>query len=181
MRWESVIAFVTLLLCICNVFSKKPNIIFLMVDQMDGRNMDPGSPDQYNAIEMPNLRNMASKGTQFVQHYTNGPECVCGRSVLWTGRRTNDIHVYNNAFGIAATSNGTLDSNCVAIYNTTKCHEMSIIQSVNYTILDAMESLGYNMYLVGKLHIGAGIKQQPIGANATATAFENVTVADSFV
>eukprot|EP01084_Bolivina_argentea_P280168 479088_1 len=98
-----------ILLWICNTFAKMPNIIFLMVDEMDGRNMDPSSTDQYDAIEMPNLRNMAMKGTQFVQHYTNGPECVCGRSVLWTGRRTNDIHVYNNAFGIAATSNGTLD------------------------------------------------------------------------
>eukprot|EP01084_Bolivina_argentea_P192355 330253_1 len=147
---------------------------------MDGRNMDAGSSDQYNAIQMPNLRSMASKGAQFVRHYTNGPQCVCGRSVLWTSRRTNDIQVYNNAFGIAATSNGTLDSNCITQYGADKCHQMSAIQSANYTILDAMNSLGYDIYLVGKLHIGAGIMQMPIGKNLTAEAFESPTSGNSF-
>ena len=80
---------------------------------MDGRNMDPTSPNQYNPIEMPNLRDLAINGVQFIRHYTNGPQCVCGRSVMWTGTRTNDNHVYNNAMGFAATSNGTLDKNCV--------------------------------------------------------------------
>eukprot|EP01084_Bolivina_argentea_P065862 120056_1 len=159
------------LLCICNVLANKPNIIFLMVDEMDGRNMDKGSPDQYNAIQMRNLRALASQGTQFVRHYTNGPLCVPGRSALFTGRRTNDIHVYNNGFGIAAMSNGTLDSQCVKDYNKTKCQQMSVFQSINYTILDAMESLGYNVYIYGKLHIGAGIMQMPSQANATVEAF----------
>merc|ERR1719242_1252327 len=110
-----------------------------MVDQMDGRNMDKGAHDQYNAMQMPNLRSLASKGTQFVRHYTNAPQCVIGRSVLWTGRRTNDIHVYNNAIGIAAMSNGTLDTHCIHSYNKEKCEQIRAIQSVNYTMLDAMQ------------------------------------------
>eukprot|EP01084_Bolivina_argentea_P244723 409917_1 len=169
-----------LLYTIVTVWGKKPNIIFLMVDQMDGRNMDRGASDQYNAIQMPNLRNLAQKGTQFVRHYTNGPQCVPGRSVLWLGRRTNDIHVYNNAFGIAAMSNGTLDSKCVKSYNKKKCENASSIQSANYTMLDAMESMGYDVYLVGKLHIGAGIMDMSIGQNLTAAAFEQADGGTSF-
>eukprot|EP01084_Bolivina_argentea_P244724 409918_1 len=160
-----------LLYTIVTVWGKKPNIIFLMVDQMDGRNMDRGASDQYNAIQMPNLRNLAQKGTQFVRHYTNGPQCVPGRSVLWLGRRTNDIHVYNNAFGISSSWNGTLDNYCIQNYNEKTCQRISTIQSVNYTILNAMQSLGYNVYITGKLHIGAAIMQMPSQSNATNPAF----------
>ena len=129
---------------------------------------------------MPNLRSLAEQGAQFVGHYTNGPQCVCGRSALWTGRRTNDIHVYNNAFGIAATSSGTLDTQCIKNYDKAKCEAVHTVQSINYTMLDAMESMGYNVYLYGKLHIGGGIMEQPIGVNLTAEAFEAPQSGNSF-
>ena len=141
-------------------------------NNQDGRNMDPGSSDQYDAIQMPNLRRLASKGTQFVRHYTNSPQCVPGRSVLWTGRRTNDIHVYNNGIGIAAMSNGTLDTHCIGSYNKEKCEQLRSMQSINYTMLDAMQSIGYDVHMIGKLHIGAGIMQMPIGENLTESAFQ---------
>eukprot|EP01084_Bolivina_argentea_P192351 330248_1 len=126
---------------------------------------------------MPNLRNLASKGTQFIGHYTNGPQCVCGRSVLWTGRRSNNIHVYNNGFGLASTSNGTLDTHCIKQYDKKKCENMSNKQSNNFTLLSSMETLygQNNTFWIGKLHVGGGVMQQPIGANLTAAAFQSAT------
>eukprot|EP01083_Nonionella_stella_P165491 550644_1 len=162
-----------------NVSGLKPNILFLNVDEMDGRNMDPTSPEQYTPISMPNLRDMATKGVQFVRHYSNGPQCVCGRSVMWSGRRTNDIHVYNNNMGFAASSNGTLDRDCVTHYNESKCQRTAMLQNLNYTILDAMQSLGYNVYIYGKLHIGAGIMQMSSQSNASCPAFASATSANS--
>eukprot|EP01084_Bolivina_argentea_P053665 98500_1 len=162
-----------------NAFASKPNILFMNVDEMDGRNMDPTSPEQYNPISMPYLRNMGAKGVQFIRHYTNGPQCVCGRSALWSGRRTNDQHVYNNNMGFAAMSNGTLDKNCVNTYNETRCQLTAQKQSLNYTILDAMQSMGYNVYIYGKLHIGAGIMQLPSQSNATNEAFGTATGSNS--
>ena len=145
-----------------------------MVDQMDGRNMDKSSPDQYNAINMPHLRGLAEKGTQFIGHYTNGPQCVCGRSVLWTGRRTNDIHVYNNAFGLSSTHNGTLDETCIIFYGQTFCENMRHKQSNNFTLLSGMQSIyGDNTYWIGKLHVGGGVLQQPIGVNMTNAVFKS--------
>ena len=162
------------------VIGKKPNILFLNVDEMEGRVMDPTAPDQYNAVFMPNLRSMASQGTQFIRHYTNGPQCVCGRSVLWTGRRTHDIHVFNNAFGIAAFSNGTVDKSCAQNYDEQFCLDMfNNKQKANYTILDAMKSFGYQVYVYGKLHIGAGIMDLPSQKNATNEAFETATDSNS--
>ena len=67
----------SLLLTSCiHLFSgaKQPNIIFLMTDSMDGRNMDPTS-NQYSLIDMPNLRNVANEGVQFVRTYTSSPQC----------------------------------------------------------------------------------------------------------
>eukprot|EP01084_Bolivina_argentea_P053666 98501_1 len=143
-----------------NAFASKPNILFMNVDEMDGRNMDPTSPEQYNPISMPYLRNMGAKA-------------------LWSGRRTNDQHVYNNNMGFAAMSNGTLDKNCVNTYNETRCQLTAQKQSLNYTILDAMQSMGYNVYIYGKLHIGAGIMQLPSQSNATNEAFGTATGSNS--
>jgi hypothetical protein len=43
----------------------KKNILFLMCDSMDGRVLDPTSPVS-SRVAMPNLRELASQGTNFV-------------------------------------------------------------------------------------------------------------------
>eukprot|EP01084_Bolivina_argentea_P198826 340338_1 len=163
---------------ICN--GKKPNILFLQVDEMDGRNMDPTVPSQYNVISMPNLRNMAKNGVQFIRTYTNSPQCVAARTALWSGRRNNDIHVYNNAMGFAMSSDGkTVDDSCIKCYNQDTCQSVGKYQALNFTMFDAMESLGYNVYIDGKLHIGAAIKQTKQGKDATQNPFEPATDSNS--
>ncbi len=111
--------------------AQKPNILFLMTDSMDGklfatfsltllaivstnktqkkgRNMDPTSA-QYPLMNMPNLRGIASQGVTFTRHYTNSPQCVPGRSALFSGRRTDNTRAFNNALGFMMSSGYSVD------------------------------------------------------------------------
>ena len=140
---------------------QQPNFLFLMVDSMDGRNMDPTS-SVYNTMQMPNLRAIADEGTQFINHYTNSPQCVPGRSCLITGRRIDQIRTWSNEMGIALFVNQSkADPICVKSYGNSTCFALGAVQNVNYTLLSGLEDVGYTVYLNGRMDVGAGITSLP--------------------
>ena len=53
----------------------RPNILFLMTDQMQGRVLEPGHPCQ-----TPNLDRLAQRGVRFRRAYT--PNVVCSPARL---------------------------------------------------------------------------------------------------
>ena len=139
----------------------QPNFLFLMVDSMDGRVLDPTN-DIYGAMQMPNLRRIANQGTQFVNHYTNSPQCVPGRTCHFTGRRTDEIHTWSNEMGIALYVNQSLaDPDCIKYYGNDTCFQFGAKQNVNYTLLSGLQDIGYNVYLYGRMDVGAGIIDLP--------------------
>ena len=124
---------------------------------MDGRLMDPTNT-LYDTMKMPNLRSIADEGTQFINHYTNSPQCVPGRAVLFTGRRIDQIRTYSNQMGIALFVNQSkADPNCIKSYGNATCFELGAAQNVNYTLLSGLEEIGYKVYLSGRMDVGAGI------------------------
>ncbi len=61
----------------------KPNILFLMTDQMRGDCLGiAGHPD----VKTPYLDTLAARGHYFPNAYTACPSCIAARSVLWTGK-----------------------------------------------------------------------------------------------
>lgn len=62
------------------VMPSKPNILFLMTDQMQGRVLEPGHPCQ-----TPNFDSLASRGVRFTQAYTPNAVCSPARASLMTG------------------------------------------------------------------------------------------------
>ena len=60
--------------------TSRPNILFLMTDQMQGRVLDPAHPCQ-----TPNLDRLASRGVQFTRAYTPNAVCSPARASLMTG------------------------------------------------------------------------------------------------
>ncbi len=59
---------------------KRPNILFLMTDQMQGRVLDPQHPCQ-----TPNLDRLAERGVRFSHAYTPNAVCSPARASLMTG------------------------------------------------------------------------------------------------
>ena len=76
---------------------KRPNIVILESDSMDGRIMGcAGHPAAYT----PNMERLAADGVLFLNTYCNSPQCCPSRSSMWSGRFTHEIEGWNNHKGI---------------------------------------------------------------------------------
>eukprot|EP00490_Sorites_sp_Unknown_P019958 CAMPEP_0114696588 /NCGR_PEP_ID=MMETSP0191-20121206/72744_1 /TAXON_ID=126664 /ORGANISM="Sorites sp." /LENGTH=193 /DNA_ID=CAMNT_0001994453 /DNA_START=326 /DNA_END=904 /DNA_ORIENTATION=+ len=74
--------------------------------------------------------------------------------------------------GWGMTSDGkTVDNNCKRDYGNQTCQDFYQLQQINYTLLDAMQDIGYDVHLIGKVDVGANILYIPEQKNATADGF----------
>lgn len=161
--------------CLSLPTNKKHNILFLMCDSMDGRVLDPSSPVSQR-MAMPNLRQLASEGTNFVRTYAESPQCVPSRASMFTGRYTHEIKAWSNEQGIAVIpSTGEVDPTCKKFYGEKLCRQWGKEQNVSATLFDSMKDNGYFMHLYGKVDVGAGLlgSENPSQANATANGFHS--------
>lgn len=80
--------------------SKKPNILILMVDQLNGT-FFPDGPAQW--LHTPNLKKLAERSTRFANAYTASPLCAPGRAAFMSGQLPSKNHVYDNAAEFSST------------------------------------------------------------------------------
>ena len=62
---------------------KRPNILFIMVDEM---RWDAMGVENHPVVETPNLDKLAAEGTRFTNAYTVSPVCCPARASVFTGR-----------------------------------------------------------------------------------------------
>jgi arylsulfatase A-like enzyme len=74
--------------------AKRPNILFLMVDEM---RWDAMSSEKHPVVETPNLDALARQGVRFSNAYTVAPVCSPSRACTFTGRYADVIGVTSNA------------------------------------------------------------------------------------
>ena len=153
------------------------NILFLQSDQMDGRVLDPASPF-WNIASLPNLRQLASEGINFVNTYSNSPLCAPSRASMFTGRFINNITAWSNVKSLTSQVNdpNKADPACENIvgYSTNWCINQGKEQKVTTTISQTMLAAGYNVQLFGKMDIGGGMstdKNGTIDANGYHSPF----------
>ncbi|MDJ0821860.1 MAG: choline-sulfatase [Paracoccaceae bacterium] len=72
----------------------KPNILILMVDQLNGT-LFPDGPA--NWLHTPHLRALAERSTRFANTYTASPLCAPGRAAFMSGQLPSATGVYDNA------------------------------------------------------------------------------------
>ncbi|WP_375174124.1 choline-sulfatase [Pseudooceanicola sp.] len=72
----------------------KPNILILMVDQLNGTLFPDGPADWLHA---PNLKRLAAKSARFSHCYTASPLCAPGRASFMSGQLPSVTGVYDNA------------------------------------------------------------------------------------
>eukprot|EP00928_Gymnodinium_smaydae_P058384 TRINITY_DN4158_c0_g2_i1.p1 TRINITY_DN4158_c0_g2~~TRINITY_DN4158_c0_g2_i1.p1 ORF type:complete len:610 (-),score=140.58 TRINITY_DN4158_c0_g2_i1:49-1803(-) len=153
----SVAALFVTFLRFCDAAKAKPNILFLMTDSLDGRIVEPGTP-QAAAVDLPFMRGfLVDNGVNFVRSYSNNPMCVPSRTSMMTGRSVDRINVWGNRQGLAASPGGVLDDNCVKNNGESKCRAWAKEQGNPETIFSTMKGLGYKVHADGRLHIGAGM------------------------
>ena len=72
----------------------QPNILILMVDQLNGTLFPDGPADWLHA---PNLKKLAARSTRFQNAYTASPLCAPGRAAFMSGQLPSATGVYDNA------------------------------------------------------------------------------------
>jgi choline-sulfatase len=72
----------------------KPNILILMVDQLNGTLFPDGPADWLHA---PNLKKLAARSVRFANAYTGSPLCAPGRASFMSGQLPSRTRVYDNA------------------------------------------------------------------------------------
>jgi choline-sulfatase len=77
----------------------KPNILILMVDQLNGTLFSDGPADWLHA---PNLKKLATRSTRFANAYTASPLCAPGRASFMSGLLPSRTRVYDNAAEFAS-------------------------------------------------------------------------------
>ena len=78
---------------------KQPNILILMVDQLNGTLFPDGPVDW---LHVPNLHKIAQRSTRFANAYTASPLCAPGRASFMSGQLPRRTRVYDNAAEFAS-------------------------------------------------------------------------------
>ncbi len=117
---------------------QKPNIIFIMVDDMGYG--DLGCYGQ-KEIKTPNIDNLASEGIRFTNFYSGSPVCAPARSVLMTGKHTGHTTVRGNfgAGGVTGLGGGK---------------GRVPLKSEDITIAEILQEAGYTTGITGKWGLG---------------------------
>ena len=77
----------------------KPNILIIMVDQLNGTFFPDGPADWLHA---PNLKKLAARSTRFAHAYTASPLCAPARAAFMSGQLPSRTGVYDNAAEFAS-------------------------------------------------------------------------------
>ena len=80
--------------------SKKPNILYIMADQMSAPLLS--IYDKSSPIVTPNLEKLAQGGVVFDSAYCSSPLCAPSRFVMVTGQLPSRIGAYDNASDLSA-------------------------------------------------------------------------------
>ncbi|TWD48221.1 choline-sulfatase [Agrobacterium vitis] len=72
----------------------RPNILIIMVDQLNGTLFDNGPADWLHA---PHLKALAARSARFKNNYTSSPLCAPARASFMAGQLPSRTQVYDNA------------------------------------------------------------------------------------
>ncbi|HET8980906.1 MAG TPA: sulfatase-like hydrolase/transferase [Solirubrobacteraceae bacterium] len=137
--------------------SRRPNIIFLMVDEMRFPSVFPHgvrTPEQFLERFMPNLHVLWRHGVKFTNHHTAGVACSPARASLVTGLYPHQQWLLQTRAGRLAPS----------------------LQTALPTYGKLLRSLGYRTPYVGKWHLSntplRGAKSNPCASEHTSGYLE---------
>jgi arylsulfatase A-like enzyme len=125
-----------------NVRSQRPNIIYIMTDDMGYGDLSGYGRKDY---QTPNLDKLAAQGIKFVNAYSAGPLCTPTRTAFMTGRWPARTPV-----GLIEPLTGNSSDTAFGL-------------TPEYpSIATLMKAAGYQTALIGKWHLGSRSQHNPV-------------------
>jgi arylsulfatase A-like enzyme len=121
--------------------SARPNIVFILADDLGWADVNAFDPRQRDFYETPHIDRLASQGMKFTAAYANAANCSPTRAALLSGQYYPNQPVYH----VGSPSQGKL----IPVPNKAK------LPSDKVTLAEALKPAGYTTALIGKWHIGA--------------------------
>lgn len=135
--------------------NKKPNIIFVMADDLGWADINAFDPMHRDYYETPNIDRLARQGMKFNQAYTNAANCSPTRAALISGQYYPHQPIYH----VGNPSQGKM-------IPAPNAHALPLDK---ITVAEALKQGGYHTGFIGKWHIGdppaTGPKQQGFDLN----------------
>lgn len=124
--------------------SAPPDIVLIVADDMGY-----GDLSCYGSTKnrTPNIDRLAGQGVQFMQFYSNGPECTPTRTALMTGRYQQRAGGLECALGVG--NAGRYDD----AIRLAAAGELGLPPEMN-ALTHAAKQAGYRAYAIGKWHLG---------------------------
>ena len=134
---------ISLILLVCSyVQSQRPNIIYIMTDDMGYGDLSGYGRKDYLT---PNMDKLASQGIKFVNAYSAGPLCTPTRAAFMTGR-----YPARTPVGLIEPLTGNKEDTAFGL--TTEYPSIATL----------MKAAGYQTALIGKWHLGVRSQHSPI-------------------
>ncbi len=131
--------------------SKKPNIVFVLVDDMGYTDLGCyGNP--FN--QTPHIDSLAKSGIRFTQGYSASPVCSPSRASLLTGKNPARLRFTNFQGGERKDPQSPVEAPKDWVRNLPKSE---------ITIAEKLQQNGYNTAMVGKWHVGGAPWEQGFG------------------
>ncbi len=138
----------------------RPNIVFLLVDDLGWADINVNDPLNRSFYETPNIDRLARQGIRFTNAYANAANCAPTRAALMSGKQYPNQPIYTvNTGARGKRENRELKP----VSNRTQLPDRFI------TLAEALRSGGYTTGFMGKWHLGdppdLGPKQQGFDVN----------------
>jgi len=138
--------------------SQKPNIIFVLIDDMGWNHHSARQPTTGHArdfFKTPTIEHLANSGLSFTHCYSQ-PNCAPSRACLLTGqypcRINNDIYTVGNL-------NRFIPSAKKKAPQFTGPEQSNDVAPTAITVAEALQRNGYATAHIGKYHVGGSIKE----------------------
>lgn len=157
------IAAITVMLCFTHsIFAeenltKKPNVVFFLVDDLGWADITPFGSTFY---ETPNLSKLAAKGMKFTNAYAASPVCSPSRASIMTGKYPVTMNT-TDWFGAPQPENIEKDIKNKAAYPLLPGNYLPHLPLEEETIAETLKKAGYKTLIAGKWHLGEEEKYWP--------------------
>ena len=127
---------------IASASEKKPNILFIMIDDMGW--MDLGVQGN-SAVRTPNVDHLATEGMRFTDAYAASPVCTPTRAAIMTGLSPARLHITNHTPDLPSFT--PKDAKLLPA----KMHQH--LKADYRTLAEELKDVGYDTGFIGKWHL----------------------------